>query len=145
MSSVRVTAHYDRVYAFLKEEPERQAQVLSLWKEQGGEETKGFMRGLVPVKTGFLRESITRRTTPKGFLVYAAAPYAKFVDQGTAPHAIFPIGASVLRWFGPLGAPIFAKNVFHPGTMGHHFVQRTKEAMRQVLKQLYLAIWREET
>jgi hypothetical protein len=145
MSGVKVIASYDRVYAFLKEEPERQTQVLNLWKEQGGGETKGFMRGLVPVKTGFLRESITRRTTPKGFLVYATAPYAKFVDQGTAPHAIFPRGASVLRWFGPLGAPIFAKYVFHPGTAGHHFVQRTKEAMRQVLKQLYLAIWREQT
>ena len=145
MSTIRVIAQYSQVHAFLKEEPERQAQVLSLWKEQGGEETKGFMRGLVPVKTGFLRESITRRTTPKGFLVYATMPYAKFVDQGTAPHAIFPRDASVLRWFGPLGNPIFAKNVFHPGTKGQHFVQRTKEAMQQVLKQLYLAIWREKT
>ena len=145
MSSVRVIAHYDRAHAFLKGEPERQAQVLNLWKQQGSEETMGFMRGIVPVKTGFLRESITRRTTPKRFLVYATAPYAKYVDQGTEPHVIFPRGASVLRWFGPLGAPIFAKYVFHPGTAGHHFVQRTKDAMRQVLKQLYLAIWREQT
>ena len=144
MSSVRVIAQYDRVYAFLKEEPERQARVLALWKEEGSQQTIGFMRGIVPVKMGFLRESIARRTTPKGFLVYATAPYAKFVDQGTSPHAIFPRSASVLRWFEPPGAPIFAKYVFHPGTKGQHFVQRTKEAMKQVLKQLYLGIWREQ-
>ena len=73
---VRVVAHYDRVFAFLKEEPEREARVLALWKDQGSEETMGFMRGIVPVKTGFLRESVTRLMTPKGFQVYATAPYA---------------------------------------------------------------------
>ncbi len=145
MSSVRVIAHYDRVHAFLKEEPERQTIVLGLWREEGSQETMMFMRGAVPFKTGFLRESITRRTTPKGFLVYATAPYAKFVDQGTSPHAIFPKATSVLRWFGTLGNPIFAKHAFHPGTKGSHFVSRTKEAMRQVLEQLYLSIWREQT
>ena len=145
MSIVRIIAHYDRVHAFLKEAPERQATVLGLWREEGSQQTMSFMRGAVPVKTGFLRESIARRITPKGFLVYATAPYAKFVDQGTSPHAIFPREASILRWFGPLSNPIFAKHVFHPGTKGSHSVQRTKEAMRQVLKVLYLAIWREET
>ena len=143
-ASIRVIARYDRVHSFLKEEPERSAQVLALWKEEGSQETMGFMRGVIPVKTGVLRESITRRLTPKGFQVYATAPYAKFVDQGTKPHLILAKNASVLRWFGPFGNPIFSKFVYHPGTPGRLFVARTKEAMRQVLRQLYLAIWREQ-
>ncbi len=144
-AQVRVIAHYDRVYAFLKEEPEREARVLSLWKDEGSEETMKFMRRLVPIKTGFLRESIARRQTPKGFLVYATAEYSPFVDHGTRSHWIFAKNAFVLRWFGPWGNPIFAKQVQHPGTKGVHFVERTKEAMKQVLKQLYIAIWREQT
>ncbi len=141
---VRVIAHHERVHAFLKGEPERQAKVLALWKDEGSQETVSFMRNIVPVKTGFLRESITRRTTPKGFLVYATAKYAAFVNSGTQPHRIFPRNASVLRWFGPWGNPIFAKRAFHPGTVGAHFVERTKETMKQVLKQLYMTIWREQ-
>ncbi len=102
------------------------------------------MRGIVPIRTGFLRESVNRRETPNGFLVYASAPYSKFVDQGTTPHWIFPRNARVLRWFGEFEAPIFAWRVYHPGTKAVHFIERTKEAMRQVLKELYLAIWREQ-
>lgn len=144
-AKVRVIAHYDRVHAFLKAEPEREARVLAQWKDQGSQEAMGFMRGIVPVKTGFLRESVSRIFTPKGFQVYAAAPYARFVDQGTRPHYIFAKNASVLRWHGPFGNPIFAKYVYHPGTTGKLFVQRTKDAMKQVLRQMYEAIWREQS
>ena len=141
---VRVVALYERVFAFLKGEPEREARVLALWKDQGSQETMGFMRGIVPVKTGFLQESVTRIFTPKGFQVYATAPYARFVDQGTRPHVIFAKNASVLRWYGPWGNPIFAKHVFHPGTTGRLFVKHTRDAMKQVLRQMYVSIWREQ-
>ena len=144
-AQVRVTADYDRVYGFLKEEPEREARVLARWKDEGSKETMTFMRGIVPVKTGFLRESITRKQSSKGFLVYATAKYAPFVDRGTLPHWIFLKNASVLRWFGSWGIPVFAKRAYHSGTKAVHFVERTKEAMRQVLKQLYMAIWREQS
>ena len=112
---VRVVAHYERVFAFLKGEPEREERILALWKDQGSEQTMGFMRGIVPVKTGFLRESVTRIFTPKGFQVYASAPYARFVDQGTRPHAIFAKNASVLRWYGPWGNPSLREIRFPSG------------------------------
>jgi hypothetical protein len=35
------------------------------------------------------------------------------------------------------GAPIFAAYVFHPGTKGVFFIKRTKEGVKQVLKDLY--------
>ncbi len=142
--AVRVIAHYDKVLAYLNEQPIRQAEILRQWKAEGSDETMRYMRGIVPIRTGFLRESVTRRETPQGFLVYALAPYARFVDQGTAPHWIFPRNSQVLRWFGEFEATIFARRVYHPGTKAVHFIERTKEAMRQVLRELYLAIWREQ-
>lgn len=87
------------------------------------------MQGIVPVKTGFLRDSVTAELTPNGFSVFPSATHAKFVDQPTRPHRIFPSGARVLRWFGGDGSPIFAAYVSHPGTKGAFFIKRTAEGL----------------
>lgn len=144
--SIRVSAKtkFSQVKAFLTGDTGKQQQVSELWKEQGSEETMNFMRGIVPVKRGFLRDSITRKITLNGFVVYPAASYGKFVDQGTKPHDIFPKNARVLHWFGPGGENIFATHSHHPGTKGKFFVKQTRDAMKTVLKQLYLMIWREQ-
>jgi hypothetical protein len=84
----------------LKAAPERGKVVHRLWQEQGSDVTVGFMQRIVPVKMGFLRDSIDTRFTSKGFSVFPSAPYAKFVDQPTKPHRIFASKARVLRWFG---------------------------------------------
>jgi hypothetical protein len=138
-----VRAQYGRVQAYLKAAPERGLVVGRLWQEQGSEVTIGFMQGIVPVKKGFLRDSVTAEFTPNGFSVFPSAPYTKFVDQPTRPHRIFPSNARVLRWFGEGGSPIFAAYVSHPGTKGSFFIKRTKEGVKQVLKELYVMIWRE--
>jgi hypothetical protein len=138
-----VRAQYSRVQAYLKAAPQRSEVVKRLWCEQGSEETANFMRGIVPVKTGFLRDSISAKITANGFSVFPTASYSKFVDQPTKPHRIFPKGARVLRWFGEGGSPIFSAFVEHPGTKGAFFIKRTKEGMKAVLKQLYVMIWRE--
>lgn len=101
------------------------------------------MRLEVPVKTGFLRESIDSRETPFGFTVFPRAEYAKFVDQGTAAHIILPKTAKALRWYNILGAPIFAKKVEHPGTKPTFFVRRTVEAAKDRIHSLLEEIWRE--
>ena len=139
---ISVKAQYSRVQAYLKAAPERGKVVHRLWQEQGSDVTVGFMQGIVPVKTGFLRDSVDAKFTPNGFSVFPKAPYAKFVDQPTKPHRIFPRGARVLRWFDG-GQPIFSAYVQHPGTKGVFFIKRTKEGVEKVLKQLYVMIWRE--
>jgi hypothetical protein len=139
---ISVKAQYSRVQAYLKAAPERGKVVHRLWQEQGSDVTVGFMQGIVPVKTGFLRDSVDAKFTAKGFSVSPSAPYAKFVDQPTKPHRIFPRGARVLRWFD-CGQPIFSAFVQHPGTKGVFFVKRTKEGVEKVLKDLYTMIWRE--
>lgn len=113
--------------AYLKAAPGRGKVVHRLWQEHGSDVTIGFMQGIVPVKMGFLRDSVDAKFTANGFSVFPTAPYAKFVDQPTKPHRIFPRGARVLRWFGEGGSPIFAAYVLHPGTKGVFFIKRTKE------------------
>jgi hypothetical protein len=141
---IQVTATFDRVQAYLKGAPEREAEVQRLWKEQGSQETLNFMRVVMPVKTGFMRDSIVTKATPNGISIFPTASYAGFVDRGTKPHMIYPSEAQVLRWYSPSGDPVFSKYVNHPGTRGVHFIQQTAEAMREVLRQLYIMIWREQ-
>jgi hypothetical protein len=143
--SVRVFAQtkYSEVEGFLQGDLSKQQLVSELWKDQGSEETMNFMRGIVPIKKGLLRNGITRNITPQGFTVGPTASYGKAVDQGTRAHDIFPSKAHVLHWFGPDGKSIFATHVRHPGTKGRFFIKQTKETMKTVLKQLYLTIWRE--
>ena len=142
---ISVRAQYSRVQAYLKAAPERGKLVHRLWQEQGSEVTVGFMQGIVPTKTGFLRDSVDAKFTANGFSVFPTASYAKFVDQPTKPHRIFPSNAKVLRWFGEGGSPIFSAFVQHPGTKGSFFIKRTKDGVKQVLKQLYVMIWRENS
>jgi len=139
---ISVNLQYARVQAYLKVAPERGKLVHRLWQEQGSDVTVGFMQGIVLVKTGFLRDSVTAEFTANGFNVFPSAPYAKFVDQPTKSQRIFPSSARVLRWFDG-GQPIFSAFVQHPGPKGSFFVKRTKEGVEKVLKDLYTIIWRE--
>jgi hypothetical protein len=141
---IQVTATFDRVQAYLKGAPEREAEVQRLWKEQGSQETINFMRVVMPVKTGLLRDSIITKVTSNGISIFPTASYSGFVDRGTKPHAIYPSEAQVLRWYSPSGDSVFSKYVNHPGTRGVHFIQQTADAMREVLRQLYIMIWREQ-
>lgn len=123
MLRVRAT----QLQAFVKELGPRGEQLLTDFKERGSLLVTKEMRFQAPMgPTGFLRESIDRRITPKGFTVWPRAKYAIFVEEGTRPHMIFPRRAKVLRWYGPYGNPIFAKYVKHPGTKGRFFVRKTK-------------------
>ena len=144
MVHLRVRLDSDQVIAYLRGAPQRHAEVRRLWKEQGAQETVTFMKCSVPVKTGFLRDSVSSEFTDGGFRVFPTAPYSRFVDQGTKPHRIFPSKARVLRWYSPSGASIFAAYARHPGSKGVFFMRKTKEAMRTVLRQLYGMIWREQ-
>jgi hypothetical protein len=98
------------------------------------------MRGRVPIRSGFLRESITAAELPDGFMVYPTASYAAYVEYGTRPHTIFPNKAKVLRWTNEWGATIFARHVHHPGFPGRFFVQKTFEFVNVELRRLYAEI-----
>lgn len=42
--------------------------------------------------------------------------YASYVEEGTPPHVILPVNASVLRFVVPGVGVVFARVVNHPGT-----------------------------
>jgi len=130
-----------KLQSWLRDEDLRQEQSLRLFQEEGSALVMAEMRQQVPIRTGFLRESITTYMTPSGFTVYPSAPYAPYVEKGVGPHTIFPVHAQVLRFELPSGAVIFAKHVQHPGFPGRWFVKRTAEAVRERLIELMKSIF----
>ena len=115
-------------------------EAFRIFQEQGSQIVMEEMRGIVPFKTGFLRESITPILTASGFTVYPAARYAEYVDLGTSPHMIFPSAAKALRFESHFGGIIFAKYVRHPGTRPTFFIRRTAEAVVDKLASLVQTI-----
>jgi hypothetical protein len=138
--SVKVETNSPQLEAWLTEAANKQSEIVRAWKEEGENIVMEEMRGRTPIRTGFLRESITAAETPDGFIVYPTAKYAAFVEKGTGPHTIFPSTAKVLRFELPSGAVIFAKHVKHPGFSGRWFVRSTWEAVKLELQHLYLEI-----
>lgn len=73
--------------------------------------------------------------------VLASAPYAKFVEDGTAPHLIMPRRKKVLR-FIQNGEVRFARGVFHPGTEPRPFLKdaaaRTAPIFERLVKEAFV-------
>jgi hypothetical protein len=135
-----VRAHDEQLQAYVRDESRRQGEILSQFQEEGSLLTMEHMRFFVPIKRGFLRESIDREFTQRGFVVFPRASYAEAVDKGTAPHMIFARKGRFLRFETVSGGVIFARHVHHPGFPGRFFVRRTAEAVRERLKLLLDAI-----
>ena len=138
--SVKIETNSSELEAWLTEAANKQPEIVQAWKEQGKLLVMEEMRARVPIRSGFLRESITAAEAPDGFIVYPTAKYAEHVEIGTQPHTIFPVTAKVLRFELPSGAVIFAKHVKHPGFSGRWFVRSTWEAVRLELQRLYSEI-----
>lgn len=133
----------EQLQSWLAKDPERSENAIRFFQTEGSPIVMTEMRRQAPLgKTGFLRESVDSRMTPKGFTVWPRADYAEAVDKGTRPHEIVPRVAKALRWFGPYGNPIFAMRVKHPGFKGRFFIRRTRELVRTPLRELLKDIWR---
>ncbi len=67
-------------------------------------------------------------------------PVPIWVELGTAPHVITPKSKSVLRWISKeTGGPVFAKQVFHPGTEPNPYFRRGIAAARRRAKEAFRA------
>lgn len=76
----------------------------------------------VPVDTGDLRRSLGVRVEGDRVLVGPTAPYAPYVEFGTAPHEIRPKTKQALK-FRVNGKWVYARVVHHPGTKAQPFVR----------------------
>jgi len=82
-----------------------------------------------PWRTGRLAGSIVKEIGVAEAEVHVLAPYAVFVEKGTAPHEIRPVNASVLA-FEAGGRIVFTPLVKHPGTRANPFMERAAEDTR---------------
>lgn len=90
-------------------------------------ELQGNLAANSPVDHGNLANSW--RVQRHGALVSSvdtSVAYALFVNEGTAPHDIYPKTARALR-FTVGGRTVYAKHVHHPGTQGTHYIEQSIE------------------
>lgn len=154
MLGLYVDVDSEQAEAYVRFLPKAVQQALDFKMEDVAEFALQTMKKEASARTGRLRRSIIKiRTGPHSFRIMPLAPYAKFVERGTAPHEIRPVKAKALRWFTPVGrvAPglgmgktaVFAKRVFHPGTPANPFVARTREIVQNVIMDMVRAGLRE--
>lgn len=88
------------------------------------------MEARAPVKTGNLRKSLSVRVDTDRVTIgpnMRQAPYAGYVEFGTAPHTILPKRGKYLV-FTIGGKKVFARKVNHPGTQAQPYVAPAFEA-----------------
>lgn len=93
-------------------------------------------RSKAPVRTGNLRNSITGRVNGDTITITAAAPYAKYQEQGAGPMNMdLPTsgGKSFYRFTGPYDfEPGEAHNPFvHPGFDAQNFMAETADEIAE--------------
>lgn len=117
-------------------------KALSLWESEIAPAVLAEIRRRAPISPtengGRLRDSInvTRRSTAGGLEARftSSAPYARYVEEGTAPHRIEPRQALALHW-QDRGRNVFAARVNHPGTKANPFVRNAIQSMLPLMKQ----------
>lgn len=91
--------------------------------DRTGTRVQNEARRLAPVDTGRLRSSIVTRSDDRGrtytVTIGTNVNYAADVENGTAPHRIYPRRAQALYWPGA-AHPVAYVN--HPGTRAQPFL-----------------------
>ena len=87
----------------------------------------------VPVDKGNLRRSLSVTIDGDKIKVGPTAPYAGYVEFGTAPHEIRPKKSDGVLRFQVNGRWVYAKVVQHPGTKAQPFVRPAFEEWKKRL------------
>lgn len=131
------TSDYDRKMGNLQSGLRRMPREIL---EQGSATIEMDLKRNVPVRTGKLRDSITREVYDSNAIIRTSSGYGRFVNDGTRPHIILPRFGRFLR-FEINGRVIYAKRVHHPGFTGRRFVEATlAESMPKIIE-LIKRIW----
>lgn len=81
-------------------------------------------KGRVRVKTGATRSSIRRKHATQRKAAVVASRGARFLDKGTAAHAIKPRRFAAMSFpHSRTGQPVFTKRVQHPGGRAYPFLR----------------------
>lgn len=116
--------HLDELREAFKRSPKIVGSALEKATKDSGKLILATEKSEVPIKTGQLRRSITLDYRPISVSIYPSVKYALPVHDGQEPHTIVPLTKKVLR-FKVGGKWVYARRVYHPGTKGNPFVERT--------------------
>jgi len=129
--SVHIRLTDREVAQFAAEFPARMQAIVSQLKST----IQLLAQGLTPVDTGALAGSVEVTEQPYGLRIRWPLPYAKYADQGAAPHLIVPRKpGGVLRFVNRLGEVVYARKVEHPGYPGWDFKARVRELLMPIIK-----------
>ena len=97
-----------------------------------------------PWKTGNIARSIVKEVNEYGEAkISVLAPYARYVINGTAPHEIRPVNASVLAFKAADGKLVFTRLVRHPGTKPNQFLDEAVEKARGKVGEVFSELFEE--
>lgn len=81
-------------------------------------------KGRVRVKTGATKASIRRKNATQRKAAVVASRGARFLDNGTAPHAMKAKRFAAMSFpHSKTGQPVFTKRVKHPGGRAYPFLR----------------------
>ena len=112
-----------------------------------------------PAKTGLARRSFFMKPVGEmAVMVYNKLPYAKYLEEGTKPHDIYPKNKKALAWPGMKGGfgvqtsrstnkmtgkalkspvkgyVVFARHVHHPGTKALDMIKNALPGVRDYIE-----------
>lgn len=116
-------------------------RALTIWETEVAPAVLTEIKRQAPVGqgqgAGTLRDSFSVQRSRLGGGITArfvsSAPYAKYVENGTAPHNIAPRNARALHWDNG-GEDVFSPGVRHPGTKANPFVEKAIKAMEPMMR-----------
>lgn len=96
-----------------------------------------------PRKTGYLASTIVKEVGNGEASIEVLEPYAMYVVNGTRPHIIRPVNASVLAFQDASGKMVFTRLVHHPGTKPNPWLQKAAEEARSKAEETFAELWLE--
>ena len=100
--------------------PNKAKQVQRTGLEYASQEMIRVLMINSPVDHGLLKMWHLSSMSDDEARIRSPARYAQMVNDGTAPHWIYPVNKKMLYWEG---ADHPVPYVYHPGTTGQHFVE----------------------
>lgn len=135
---VQVTVDIDMSELVKDLSPEKGREVTSKTLNYATQEMVRQLMRNSPVDHGLLKSWFVESITDTEAHIKSPAKYAKYVNDGTGPHMIYPKGqgryhagrqltkGSALWW---PGAEHPVRRVRHPGIRGQHFVEKSIETV----------------
>lgn len=142
---IYVNMNADKLIGKLNTRDASMKRAIARWQDVAGGVLLRETQKEAPFKKGGVRRSLFAETRGTIIKIGSNSPIAKFVNNGTGPHTIRPLGSGKALRFVIGGKVVFAKSVRHPGTKPNRFMQRALDNKRLFIKSLLSQFVKQET